>query len=38
MILMGENKLGRTTFGLLTSPDGVHWTCLPEKAAKGEER
>lgn len=32
MILMGENKQGRTTFGLFTSPDGLCWTGLPEKA------
>jgi sucrose-6-phosphate hydrolase SacC (GH32 family) len=30
MILMGENSAGRTTFGLLTSPDGEKWTLLPE--------
>lgn len=30
MILMGENAKGRTTFGLLTSPDGKKWTPLPE--------
>lgn len=30
MILMGENAAGRTTFGLLTSPDGQKWTPLPE--------
>ncbi len=30
MILMGENADGRTTFGLLSSPDGEHWTLLPE--------
>jgi sucrose-6-phosphate hydrolase SacC (GH32 family) len=30
MILMGENDQRRTTFGLLTSPDGKHWTLLPE--------
>lgn len=30
MILMGENEQRRTTFGLLTSPDGKHWTLLPE--------
>lgn len=30
MILMGENDRRRTTFGLLTSPDGKHWTLLPE--------
>jgi len=29
MILMGTNA-GRTTFGLLTSPDGEHWSQLPE--------
>jgi sucrose-6-phosphate hydrolase SacC (GH32 family) len=32
MILMGENKEGRTTFGLLRSPDGRTWTPLPEPA------
>ena len=31
MILMGENSSGRTTFGLLTSPDGKEWTLLPER-------
>jgi sucrose-6-phosphate hydrolase SacC (GH32 family) len=30
MVLMGENAVGRTTFGLLTSPDGKKWTPLPE--------
>jgi hypothetical protein len=30
MILMGENAARRTTFGLLTSPDGKAWTQLPE--------
>jgi len=30
MILMGESSRGRTTFGLLTSPDGRRWTLLPE--------
>lgn len=30
MILMGESAAGRTTFGLLTSPDGRKWTPLPE--------
>jgi sucrose-6-phosphate hydrolase SacC (GH32 family) len=30
MILMGENDQHRTTFGLLTSSDGRHWTPLPE--------
>lgn len=30
MILMGENAAGRTTFGLLNSPDGKKWTLLPE--------
>lgn len=30
MILMGENEQRRTTFGLLTSPDGQRWTLLPE--------
>lgn len=30
MILMGENEQRRTTFGLLTSPDGKRWTLLPE--------
>jgi hypothetical protein len=30
MILMGLNKVNRTTFGLLDSPDGVRWTPLPE--------
>ncbi len=31
MILMGENAARRTTFGLLTSPDGSHWVPLPER-------
>ncbi|MBE3100634.1 MAG: hypothetical protein IMZ44_26250 [Planctomycetes bacterium] len=30
MILMGQSAPGRTTFGLLTSPDGRRWTLLPE--------
>jgi sucrose-6-phosphate hydrolase SacC (GH32 family) len=30
MILMGENSGGRTTFGLLSSPDGTQWTLLGE--------
>ena len=30
MILMGENAAGKTTFGLLSSPDGKQWTLLPE--------
>ena len=30
MILMGEDTAGKTTFGLLTSPDGAQWTLLPE--------
>jgi len=30
MILMGEDAAGKTTFGLLTSPDGKQWTLLPE--------
>lgn len=30
MILMGENDQRRTTFGLLSSPDGRRWTPLPE--------
>jgi hypothetical protein len=30
MILMGENSIGRTTFGLLTSPNGKNWNLLPE--------
>ncbi len=30
MILMGENDQRRTTFGLLSSPDGRRWTLLPE--------
>jgi sucrose-6-phosphate hydrolase SacC (GH32 family) len=30
MILMGENAERRTTFGLLTSPDGRSWKLLPE--------
>jgi len=27
---MGENAAGRTTFGLLSSPDGQQWDLLPE--------
>jgi sucrose-6-phosphate hydrolase SacC (GH32 family) len=30
MILMGQNAAGKTTFGLLTSPDGKQWMLLPE--------
>lgn len=30
MILMGTNERDRTTFGLLTSPDGARWTPLQE--------
>jgi sucrose-6-phosphate hydrolase SacC (GH32 family) len=30
MMLMGESPTGKTTFGLLTSPDGQRWTLLPE--------
>lgn len=30
MLLMGENAGGRTTFGLLSSPDGRSWQPLPE--------
>ena len=30
MILMGQSATGRTTFGLLTSPDAQRWTLLPE--------
>ncbi|HSI12183.1 MAG TPA: hypothetical protein VK961_09070 [Chthoniobacter sp.] len=30
MILMGEDAAGKTSFGLLTSPDGKQWTLLPE--------
>lgn len=30
MMLMGENAASKTTFGLLTSPDGKKWTLLPE--------
>ena len=33
MILMGLNRVNRTTFGLLDSSDGVTWTALPEKNA-----
>ncbi len=29
MILMGTASGNRTTFGLLTSPDGLNWTMLP---------
>ncbi len=31
LILMGENAARRTTFGLLTSPDGRHWIPLSER-------
>lgn len=31
MILMGQRHDGKTTFGLLTSADGVHWPLLPER-------
>jgi len=31
MLLMGENARGKTTFGLLKSPDGKSWTPLMEK-------
>ena len=34
MILMGENAASKTTFGLLTSPDGKKWTLLPEPFQK----
>ena len=34
MILMGTDKDERTTFGLLTSPDGVKWAMLPERERK----
>ena len=30
LILMGQSSSGKTTFGLLTSPDGQRWTLLPE--------
>ena len=30
MILMGENAVSKTTFGLLTSPDAKEWMLLPE--------
>ncbi len=30
MIVMGQSALGRTSFGLFTSPQGEHWTPLPE--------
>ncbi len=30
MILMGQSAAGKTTFGLLNSPDGGRWTLLPE--------
>jgi len=30
MMLMGQSATGRTTFGLLTSPNGKQWTLLPE--------
>jgi sucrose-6-phosphate hydrolase SacC (GH32 family) len=31
MLLMGENRTGKTSFGLLTSSDGIHWNLLPER-------
>lgn len=31
MILMGENDEGHTTFGLLTSDDGLNWVQCPSK-------
>ena len=31
MILMGTNEQDRTTFGLLTSPNGTDWKPLPER-------
>ena len=34
MILMGEDVNKRTTFGLLSSPDGEKWTLLPEAKPK----
>ena len=34
MILMGEDKDVRTTFGLLHSSDGEAWTILPERSEK----
>ena len=30
MILMGQNDQSHTSFGLLNSSDGCHWTLLPE--------
>jgi len=38
MILMGEDAAGKTTFGLLTSPDGKQWTLLPEQGGSSQER
>jgi hypothetical protein len=32
MLLMSEDTAHRTTFGLLTSPDGLNWELLPEKS------
>jgi len=32
MLLMGEDAERRGTIGMLTSPDGLHWTPLPEDA------
>ncbi len=32
MILMGENDRKHTTFGLLTSQDGLHWALNPAKS------
>lgn len=32
MLLMGTDKNKRTSFGLLTSPDGMKWQMLPETA------
>lgn len=34
MMLMGENENKETTFGLLTSEDGIHWSMLKEEKGK----
>ena len=38
MMLMGTQKTDRTTFGLLTSRDGINWKMLPEGTVEGAVR
>lgn len=38
MILMGENAAGRTTFGLLTSPDGKKWTLIESASPRPNDQ